>query len=320
MFGGDYAGRQILETFRLLSLDGCGLGDKPLAVAAAGAVLHYLRDTQRSALDHLNRPAFYQRSDSMVLDAATVRNLELVEPLFAGERRDSTLIYVLDQTCTGMGGRLLRQRMLHPSCDGAEIEARLDAVAELSSKVMLRGDLRKTLGSVLDLERLLAKVTLGTVTPRELLALGRSLAQMPRIAQLVSQLETPSLRSEIDPMEDVWGRILAAIAEEPPVNLADGGTIRAGFHSELDELRDLSRNSRQYIAAIETRERSSTGIPSLKVRFNNVFGYYIEVSKANLSLVPSHYERRQTLANAERYTTPELKELEAKVLRRKTRF
>jgi len=314
VFGGDYAGRQILETFRLLSLDGCGLGDKPLAVAAAGAVLHYLRDTQRSALDHLNRPAFYQRSDAMVLDAATVRNLELVEPLFAGERRDSTLIYVLDQTSTGMGGRLLRQRLLHPSSDEAEIEARLDAVAELISKVVLRGDLRKTLGGVLDLERLLAKVTLGTVTPREMLALGRSLAQMPKIAALVEQLETPALREPVDAMDQVWRRILAAIAEEPPVNLADGGAIRGGFHAELDELRDLSRNSRQYIAAVESRERSSTGIPSLKVRFNNVFGYYIEISKANLALVPSHYERRQTLANAERYTTPELKELEAKVL------
>ncbi len=314
VFGGDYAGRQILEAFRLLSLDGCGLGDKPLATAAAGAVLHYLRDTQRSALDHLNRPAFYQRNEHMVLDAATVRNLELVEPLFAGERRDSTLIYMLDQTCTGMGGRLLRRRLLHPSCDQEEIEARLDAVAELSGKVILRGDLRKALGSILDLERLLAKITLGTATPRELLALGRSLGQLPRIAELTAQLETPGLRTSIDPVTEVRDKILGAIAEEPPVNLADGGTIRDGFHPELDELRDISRNSKQYIAAVEARERSSTGIPSLKVRFNNVFGYYIEISRANLSLVPSNYERRQTLANAERYTTPELKELEAKVL------
>lgn len=314
VFGGDYAGRQLLETFRLLSLDGCGLGDKPLATSAAGAVLHYLRDTQRSALDHLNRPAFYQRHDHMVLDAATVRNLELVEPLFAGERRDSTLIYVLDQTCTGMGGRLLRRRLLQPSCDRTEIEARLDAVAELSAKVMVRADLRKALGSVLDLERLLAKVTLGTVTPREMLALGHSLAQLPRIAELAGRLEAPVLRVPLDLMEEVWEKILTAIAEEPPANLADGGTIRAGYNSELDEVRDINRNSRQYIAAIEARERTSTGIQSLKVRFNNVFGYYIEISKANLSLVPSHYERRQTLANAERYTTPELKELEAKVL------
>jgi DNA mismatch repair protein MutS len=314
VFSGDYAGRQIIENFRMLSLDGCGLDDKPLAVAAAGAVLHYLRDTQKSALDHLNPPAFYQRHDHMVLDATTVRNLELVEPLFAGESRETTLIHVLDKTCTGMGGRLLRRRLLNPSCDQVEIEARLDAVAELSGKIIPRGDLRKTLGAIQDLERLLAKVTLGTATPRDMLALGRSLVQLPTIAKLTAQLETPSLRPEMDLLTDLSEKILAAISDSPPVNLADGGAIRDGFHPELDELRDMSRNSRQYIAAIEARERSATGIQSLKVRFNNVFGYYIEVSKANLALVPSGYERKQTLANAERFTTPELKELESKVL------
>jgi DNA mismatch repair protein MutS len=314
VFGGDYAGRQILESFRLLSLDGCGLGDKPLATAAAGAVLHYLRETQKSALEHLSRPAFYQRQDHMVLDAATVRNLELLEPLFAGERREATLIHVLDKTCTGMGGRLLRRRLLNPSCDQAEIEARLDAVAELTAKVILRGDLRKALGSVQDLERLLAKITLGTAGPRELLALGRSLARLPEIAKLTATLEMPGLRAQIDPVAEVRDRILAAIADEPPLSLADGGTIRDGFNAELDELRDISRNSRQYIAAIETRERGRTGIQSLKVRFNNVFGYYIEISKVNLQLAPADYERKQTLANAERFTTPELKGLEAKVL------
>ncbi len=314
VFGGDYAGRQILDSFRLHSLDGCGLGDKPLAVAAAGAVLHYLRETQKSALDHLNRPAFYQRHDHMVLDGTTVRNLELVDPLFAGESREATLIHVLDKTCTGMGGRLLRRRLLNPSCDQDEIEARLDGVAELTSKVIVRGDLRKALGGVQDLERLLAKVTLGTAGPREMLALGRSLAQLPHIRKLANQLEAARLRSDIDEVSEARDKILAAISEEPPVNLADGGTIRDGFHAELDELRDISRNSRQYIAAIETRERSRTGVQSLKVRFNNVFGYYIEISKANLQLAPADYERKQTLANAERFTTPELKELESKVL------
>jgi len=314
IFGGDYAGRQLLETFRLLSLDGCGLGDKPLAASAAGAVIHYLRDTQRSALDHLNRPAYYERQDFMVLDAATVRNLELIEPLFAGERRDSTLIHVLDKTCTGMGGRLLRRRLLQPSSSLEEIESRLDAVAELSSHVVLRSDLRKALSNIQDLERLLAKVTLGTATARELLALGKSLAQLPAVQKLVSELQTPHLRREIDLLEDCRDRILNAISEEPPLNLADGGTIRDGYHPELDELRDISKNSRQYIAAIEQRERTATGIQSLKVRFNNVFGYYIEISRPNLHLAPATYERKQTLANAERFTTPELKELEAKVL------
>ncbi len=314
VFGADYAGRQILETFRLHSLDGCGLGDKPLAAAAAGALVHYLHETQRSALGHLNRPAFYQRQDHMVLDAATIRNLELVEPLFAGETREATLIHVLDKTCTGMGGRLLRRRLLNPSCDRNQIEARLDAVAELSGKVIARADLRKALGAVQDLERLLAKVTLGTAGPREMLALGRSLAQLPAIAAITSTLEAGELRREIDCLSEVRERILQAIADEPPVNIADGGTVREGFNAELDELRHLSRNSRQYIAAIETRERARTGIQSLKVRFNNVFGYYIEISKANLPLAPADYERKQTLANAERFTTPELKELEGKVL------
>ncbi|HWF46715.1 MAG TPA: DNA mismatch repair protein MutS [Bryobacteraceae bacterium] len=314
VFGGDYAGRQVLDTFRLLSLDGCGLGDKPLAAAAAGAVIHYLRDTQRAALDHLNRPAYYERHDYMVLDASTVRNLELVEPLFAGERRDVTLIHVLDKTCTGMGGRLLRQRLLQPSSNLEEIEARLDAVAELSARVVLRTDLRKALQNILDLERLLAKVTLGTATPREMLALGKSLAQLPAIQTLVSELQAPQLRREIDLVEECRDRILTAISEEPPLNLADGGAIRDGYHPELDELRDISKNSRQYIAAIEQRERNATGIQSLKVRFNNVFGYYIEISRANMHLAPASYERKQTLANAERFTTPELKVLEAKVL------
>jgi DNA mismatch repair protein MutS len=314
IFGGDYAGLQILENFKLLSLDGCGLADKPLAVAAAGAVLHYLRDTQRSALPHLNRPLFYERHDHMVLDAATVRNLELVEPLFAGESRDTTLIHVLDQTMTGMGGRLLRRRLLNPSCDRAEIEARLDDVAELAGKIILRADLRKVLGKMQDLERLLAKVTLGTAAPRELLALGRSLTLLPDLAVLTAKLEAPGLHCEIDLVGEVRDRILTAIADEPPVSLADTGTIRDGFDPELDELRNLSRHSRQFIAAIETRERALTGIPSLKVRFNNVFGYYIEISKSNLAAVPGGYERKQTVANAERFTTPELKELEAKVL------
>jgi len=314
IFGPDYAGRQVLEHFHLLSLDGCGLGGKPLATSAAGAVLHYLRETQRSALDHLNRPSYYERNDYMVLDAATIRNLELTEPLFAGERRDSTLIHVLDKTCTGMGGRLLRQRMLQPSCERNEIDQRLDVVEDLSSKVIVRTELRKALGSVLDLERLLAKITLGTAGPRELHSLGKSLAKLPEIAKLAAQVEHLHLGENLDELRDVCERIRTAIADEPPVVITDGGTIRDGFDPALDELRDISRNSRQYIAAIETRERAATNISSLKVRFNNVFGYYIEISKVNLHLVPDSYERKQTLANAERFTTPELKELEAKVL------
>jgi DNA mismatch repair protein MutS len=315
VFDFDYAERTLCEHFRLLSLDGCGLAGKPLAVGAAGAILHYLRDTQRSALDHLDRPGYYDRGDAMILDAATVRNLELFEPLFAGEKKDATLISVIDETSTGMGGRLLRSRVLRPAIDLAEIEARLDAVGELLSRTIERSELRNTLSGILDLERLLAKVTMGTAGPRDLLALGRSLARVPQLRLTPgASARLSDLVQRLDPEEEVSSRILAAIAAEPPVHLADGGTIRDGFHAELDELRDISRNSRQYIAQIETRERARTGIASLKVRFNNVFGYYIEISKANLQHAPADYERKQTLVNAERFTTPELKELEAKVL------
>jgi len=313
----DYANRALREHFHLLTLDGCGLANRPLAVSAAGAILHYLRDTQKSALDHLDQPSCYDRSDSMILDAVTVRNLELLEPLFAGETKESTLIHVLDQTGTGMGGRLLRHRLLRPCLQLEEIEARLDAVEEVQRATIARTEVRKLLTSVLDLERLLAKLTLGTAGPRELLALGRSLAIVPKLKEHTTALKSARLQhisTELDDVPEVRDRILNAIAEEPPANLADGGTIRPGYHAELDELRDISRNSRQYIAQIELRERSRTNIQSLKVRFNNVFGYYIEISKANLHLAPTDYERKQTLVNAERFTTPELKELESKIL------
>jgi len=314
VFGSDYAGRQILEVFRLLSLEGCGFADKLLATAAAGAVLHYLRETQKSALGHLNRPAFYERKDHMVLDAATIRNLELVDPLFAGESREATLINVLDQTSTSMGGRLLRRRLLFPSHHRAEIEARLDAVAELATKIALRAELRTALGAIQDLERLVARIMLATATPRDVLALGRSLAQLPKVQEIAEQLESAALRDNIDLVAEVRDRILGAISDDPPIALADGGVIRQGFHAELDALCDIRHNSRQYIAALEARERAATGIQSLKIRFNNVFGYAIEVSKSNLHLVPSSYERKQTLSNAERFTTPELKELERRIL------
>ena len=321
IFTADYAGRTLCDHFKLLSLDGCGLANRPAAVGAAGAILHYLRDTQRAALDHLDRPTFYDRADSMVLDAVTVRNLELIEPLFAADagalQKQPTLLGVLDQTLTGMGGRLLRQRLLRPSMERPEIEQRLDATGELLQQTILRAELRKQLASILDLERLLAKVTLGSAGPRDLLALGRSLEKIPALKRCFDTQQAARLRSlhdRLDELPDVANLILEAIADEPPLNLADGGTIRAGFHAELDELRDLSQNGREYIAQIESRERQRTGIQSLKVRFNNVFGYYIEITRANLHLAPADYERKQTLANAERFTTTELKDYERKVL------
>ncbi len=318
IFSFDYADRTLREHFGLLSLDGCGLAGKSAAISAAGAILHYLRDTQRAALEHLDRPSFYDRAETMMLDAVTVRNLELLEPVFVGE--GATLIGVLDQTATGMGGRLLRQRLLHPSLDRNEIESRLDAVADMQRETILRAELRKQLACVLDLERLLAKISIGSAGPREVFALGRSLEQAPLLVEAARpaterlSTRTRDILAGIDDIPELRSRILAAISDNPPLNLADGGTIRAGFNAELDELRDLSQNGRQYIAQIEARERARTGIQSLKIRFNNVFGYYIEISKANLQLAPADYERKQTLVNAERFTTPELKEYERKVL------
>ncbi len=316
-FSLDYADRTLREHFGLLTLDGCGLAGRNLAVSAAGAVLHYLKQTQKAALSHLERPSFYDRAGSMVLDTVTVRNLELVEPLFTADAaaKDSTLTSVIDQTMTGMGARLLRRRLLAPSLDAAEIEARLDAVEELARLTIPRAEVRKALGEMQDLERLLARVTMGTAGPRELLALAWSLGRVPVLGKSIeASVPLSGIHSRLDDVAEVRERVLAAMADEPPANLADGGAIRDGFSAELDQLRDISRNSRQYIAAIETRERSRTGIQSLKVRFNNIFGYYIEIFKPNLHLAPPDYERKQTLVNAERFTTPELKELEGKIL------
>ena len=307
IFSFDYAERTLREHFQLQSLDGCGLSGKPLGVAAAGAVLHYLRDTQRSALDHLEHPSFFDRNEAMVLDAVTIRNLELTDPLFQGETKESTLVNVIDQTLTGMGARLLRRRLLRPSLDRAEIESRLDQVDHFLRETILRAEIRKVLSGIQDMERLLAKITLGTAGPRELLALGKSLEKTPALNQLLGD-------ERVEEVADVRLRVLSGISDLPPVTLNDGGAIRDGVNAALDELRDISKNSKVYIAQIESRERERTGIQSLKVRFNHVFGYYIEISNANKHLAPADYDRKQTLVNAERFTTPELKVLESKVL------
>ncbi len=317
VFDAEYASRSLCDHFRLLSLDGCGLENRPLATGAAAALLYYLRETQRSALDHLERPAFYDRANALVLDATTVRNLELVETLFAGESKETTLFHVLDRTRTGMGGRLLRRRLLAPAIDTSEINARLDAVATLYSATILRAELAKDLTSILDLERLLARVSLASAGPRDLHALARSLAVIPVLKARIADSAVPRLadiRERMEDVADVRDRVLQTLADEPPVNLNDGGAIRPGVDVKLDELRDIALNGKTYLAQIEQRERLRTGITSLKVRFNNVFGYYIEISKANMHLVPADYDRKQTLVNAERFSTPELKELEVKIL------
>ena len=316
VFHEEYGERQLREHFRVATLAGYGMESHPLAVAAAGAILHYVRETQRGSLSHFDAVRFYEQHDSLVLDPTTLRNLELIEPAFGGPR-DSTLLATLDQCVTSLGARLLKGWLLRPSIHRPEIEARWEAVAEFAHHTIAREELRRVLANIQDLERLLSKVRLETANARDLLALKQSLAHLPLVRQYLRRLQAPRLAElyeGLDELGDVHEWLEKSIHPEPPVLLTEGNLIRAGYHAELDQLRSLSQNSKQLTAQIESRERERTRIASLKVRFNNVFGYYLEVSKPNLSLVPADYERKQTLVNAERFTTPELKDLEAKIL------
>ena len=268
-------------------------------------------------MDHVDRVGFYERQNYLVLDAVTVRNLELIEPLFAGTDAGVTLFRSIDATVTPMGKRLLRSWMLRPSIELTEINARLDAVEAQVSKTIAREELRRALDGILDLERLLSRVTLETANPRDVLALSASLRKIPGLRVALATFPTERLKQlhgSLDELSDLRERIDKTIVPEPPISLVDGGAIQDGVDNELDELRNLSRNSKQFLAQIEQRERQRTGINSLKVKFNSIFGYYFEVSKPNLHLVPPDYERKQTLVNAERFTTPELKEYESKIL------
>ncbi len=317
VFAPDYAIPQVENHFGVLSLEGFGLANRAAAATAAGAILHYVRTTQRGSLDHVDRIGFYERQNCLVLDAVSVRNLELIEPLFTGSGDNATLFRSLDATVTPMGKRLLRAWMLRPSIDAPEITHRLDAVESMAQDLVAREELRRSMEGILDLERLLSRVTLETANPRDLLALATSLAKLPKVRQSLSHFSVErlqTLHAQCDELADLRERIETSLEDEPPLTLADGGVIRTGIEPALDELRNLSRNSKQYIAQIEQRERQRTGIGSLKVKFNSVFGYYLEISKSNLHHAPPDYERKQTLVNAERFTTPELKEYEAKVL------
>jgi len=319
VFVEDYAERLLTEQFHVVTLEGFGLHGHPQATTAAGALVHYLRETSARAkggLEHLDGVRYYEQQDALVLDNVSVRNLELVEPAF-GDIPSSTLLATLDETSTGMGARLLRAWILRPSVRLEEIEERLDAVSELKGHTVAREEIRKDLGGVQDLERLAGRVTLGVATPRDLLALRQSLARIPLLRGFLGSCTSKrlvSLFESLDEMTDVRERIERAIADDPPAQATEPGVIRRGYNAALDELRDLSQKSKQIIAAMEERERKRTGIASLKIRFNQVFGYYIEVSKPNLHLVPADYERKQTLVNAERFTAPELKEYERKIL------
>ncbi len=317
VFTADYALPLLQKQLSAHSLDGYGLGGHTAAAIAAGAIVHYVRQTQQADLSHIDSLSFYAQSNDLELDLVTLRNLELVEPLFADAARDSTLFKTLDCCITPMGKRLLRSWILRPSITPGVINARLDAVAFARARLMEREDLRRLLGNVYDLERMLARVSVDTATPRDVATLGASLTKLPTLAKLLEGFPPGrwcELLNGVDPLADLCLVIASTLIEQPPVTVGDGGVIAAGRHAELDELRTLSQSGRQSIAAIEERERQRTGIGSLKVKFNSVFGYYIEITRSNLKSVPADYERKQTLVNAERFTTPELKDYESRIL------
>ena len=317
IFAPDHAIPLLENHFGVLSLEGFGLAGKPAAASAAGAILYYVRSTQRGALEHVDRIGFYEKQNCLVLDTVTVRNLELIEPLFNGMGDGTTVFRALDATLTPMGKRLLRSWLLRPAIEITEINGRLDAVEVQVKQTVNREELRRALDGILDLERLLSRVTLETANPRDLLALAASLARIPAARAALTRLPATRLQAlhrSVDELDDLYQRIQSTIVAEPPISLNQGGVIQTGLDKELDDLRDLSRNSKQYLAQIEQRERQRTGINSLKVKFNSVFGYYLEISKVNQHLAPAEYERKQTLVNAERFTTPELKEYESKIL------
>ena len=314
----DYASAadEMKRRYGIQSLEAFGFQrEDRLLVQATGALLAYVAEIRPGGVGHLRRPQIVRRGSAMLLDEMTRRNLELVEPLRVGEE-GGTLIWVLDETMTAMGARALRRWVLNPLVDAEEIWRRQEAVSELFDAPDLRGGLRDALGRMTDLERLAGKVGAGRVSPRELLGLGRSLAELPGIQEAGAGLESAFLRSlvtEMDLLEDVRELVETAISPDAPATLQDGGIIREGYSPELDELRATRDGARDFIAGLQSRERARTEISSLKVGFNKVFGYYLEVTKANLDKVPDDYVRKQTLANAERYFTPELKEWEEKV-------
>lgn len=312
----------LLEHFQTLSLEGFGCEHLPLAVGAAGALMSYLKETQKESVAHITAMATYSTASFMTLDVETIRNLEIFRSIRDGSPR-GTLLEVLDATLTPMGGRKLRQALLRPLLNVDEIQTRLDAVEELINDRILIADLRELLDGVLDIERLIGRVGLGTANARDLLALRSSLSVLPRLRELLGKCSTTlltALRDALDPCEDLVALIENAIHPDPPTSLREGNLIRTGFNAELDDLRDIIAHGKERIAQLQESERRRTGIPSLKVGYNQVFGYYIEVTKSHLSHIPSEYIRRQTLANAERFITPELKEFEEKILNAETRI
>jgi len=315
-FGYRAAYELLTSHFATPTLAPYGCEDEPASIRAAGGLLDYLIDTQKAGLQHITSLVTYNLDQSMVIDTNTRRNLELTRRIADGSRKGS-LLWVLDHTVTAMGGRRLRGWVEQPLVNPADINARLDAVQELVGAPFLREDLQTVLRDIYDIERLTARTAYGSATPRELTALRQSLQALPALKGLLDQAqcrELSGVRDDLDLLDDITQLLERGLTDDPPTVVTEGGIIREGYNDEVDRLRTAQREGTQWIARLQKTEREETGIKSLKVGFNKVFGYYIEVTKPNIDLVPEHYERKQTLANSERYITPELKEKEAAIL------
>ena len=308
--------QKLLDHFKVSSFAGLGLADYDCGVISAGALLQYLLETQKNDLSNLTHITPYTSGKFMMLDSSTRRNLELCETLREKQKRGS-LLWVLDKTKTAMGARTLRKYIEQPLIDKKEIEKRLDAVQELKNQAISREELREYLSPVYDMERLIMKITYGSANPRDLTAFRTSLEMLPPIRYILQDMQCDLLRSimeELDPLEDLCTLITNAIREEPPIAMKEGNIIRDGYNEEVDKLRRAKSDGKDWLAKLENDEREKTGIKNLRIKYNKVFGYYLEVTNSYKDLVPEYYTRKQTLANAERYITPELKELEDMIL------
>lgn len=304
------------EHFKVASLEGIGLSEYECGMIASGALLKYLEETQKNSLSHMSRLTRYATGNYMVLDSATRRNLELVETLREKQKRGS-LLWVLDKTKTAMGARTLRKYVEQPLIDKESIVKRLDAVAELKDNAICREEIREYLNPVYDLERLVGKITYQSANPRDLIAFQSSLSMLPSVKCILKDMESDLLKEiyeELDPLEELCDLVGRAIQEEPPLAMKEGGIIKDAYNEEVDRLRKAKSEGKNWLADLETKEREKTGIKNLRIRYNKVFGYYLEVTNSFKDLVPDYYTRKQTLANAERYIIPELKELEDTIL------
>ena len=292
------------------------IDSKKLAVMAANGLLSYLKDTQKIKLEHINKVHIYNTTKYMALDINTRRNLELTEKM-RDKSKKGTLLWVLDKTATSMGGRQLRRWINDPLIDIQEINSRLDAVKELKDNTMLKGDVVDSLKKVYDIERLIGKISYGNANGRDMISLKNSIRQLPNLKNILSKTQSTMLKElyeELDELQDIHELIEKSIVEEPPISVKEGGLIKLGYHEEIDSYKEATTNGKQWIVELEAKEKESTGIKNLKIGYNKVFGYFLEVTKSYLSQVPTYYIRKQTLANAERYITEELKELEEKTL------